>query len=103
LITNFILEISEIGIPVDNIQRAHKLLSLHGELDIYDGGFQRFCAIGDAHGLFICIDKNVKDWFPTHDIAFSSDFKLIFESKQQKYELLFLSETLNYNKVDSRN
>lgn len=71
-----LLEISEIGIPSENIKNIYSQITDHIPLEIYDGGFDRFCALGDEHGLFICINKNVKDWFPTNDKAHSSEFHI---------------------------
>lgn len=74
--SNALLEISEIGIPSENIKNIYSQITDHVPLEIYDGGFDRFCALGDEHGLFICINKNVKDWFPTNDKAYSSEFHI---------------------------
>ncbi|UTW66341.1 VOC family protein [bacterium SCSIO 12643] len=71
-----LMEISEIGVPSDRIQNIYSQITEHVMLEIYDGGFERFCALGDEHGLFICINKNVKDWFPTNDKAYSSEFHI---------------------------
>ena len=68
--------ISEIGVPVDKIEKAYNDLNQLKKLPIYDGDLERFCAAGDEHGLFIIIDKAKKKWFPTDDIAYSSYFRL---------------------------
>ena len=51
--TNALLEISEIGVPVNNIESTYNNLKEIVGLKIFDGGFERFCAIGDENGLFI--------------------------------------------------
>ena len=87
--SNDLLEVSEIGLPVKTIESTYNALNKITPLQIYDGGLQKFCAIGDEHGLFICINKNLKDWFPTHDKANSSEFKMTFEEKNQTYSIQF--------------
>ena len=84
-----LLEISEIGLPVQDIENTYTSLCDIVPLQIYDGGFGKFCAIGNEHGLFICIDKNQKDWFPTGDKAYSSEFEIEFMENEVKYNLAF--------------
>ncbi|UKM63706.1 hypothetical protein GSB9_00251 [Flavobacteriaceae bacterium GSB9] len=87
-----LLEISEIGMPVSNIETTYKTLKKISNIDVYDGGFEKFCAIGDENGLFICINKKLKDWFPTGDKAFSSEFKIKFKEKELEYIIEFVNE-----------
>lgn len=89
-----IVGISEIGIPTENIQEKFDFLQQNCSLEIFDGSFERFCAIGDPQGLFITINKNMKDWFPTGDKAFSSDFEIEFTHKEKSYHLQFLNNEL---------
>lgn len=89
-----LLEISEIGMPVSDIESAYKPLNKVTNVEIFDGGFERFCAIGDETGLIICINKNIKDWFPTGDKAQSSEFALKLEENGNKYELQFINEKI---------
>jgi len=89
-----LLEISEIGIPVVDIETTFNSLNKLSELQKYDGGFERFCAIGDEHGLFICINKELKDWFPNGDKAYSSEFEIKFENHGNVYELEFKNEKI---------
>lgn len=84
-----LLEISEIGVPVSDIEKTYGELNAIVELNVYDGGFERFCAIGDEHGLFICIDKQLKDWYPTGDKAHSSAFEIEFTEKESAYHMEF--------------
>lgn len=88
---NSLLEISEIGIPVDDIETTFTTLHTIANLQKYDGGFERFCAIGDENGLFICINKKLKDWFPTGDKAHSSEFEIKFRENGREYELAFVN------------
>ncbi len=74
--SKYFLSISEIGMPVDNIEETYNQLKSIKDIDIFDGNFDKFCAIGDESGLFIVIDKNKKRWYPTNDIAHSSSFSI---------------------------
>ncbi|BDD05791.1 VOC family protein [Aureibacter tunicatorum] len=86
------LEVSEIGMPVDNIAEILNRLRSKVGTDVYDGSVERFCAIGDEKGLIICIDKNKKkEWYPTKDFPYSSFFKLILDEKDKSFELEFNS------------
>ncbi len=69
-----LIGISEIGMPVENIEKAFKDINDIRKTSLYDGSFNLFCAAGDEYGLFIIVDRNKKKWFPTNDQAFSSDF-----------------------------
>jgi len=91
---NSLLEISEIGMPVNDIEKVFNKLKEISNLEQFDGGFERFCAIGDENGLFICINKNVKDWFPTGDKAYSSEFEIKFEHNNQEFGLEFMNEDI---------
>ncbi|PHQ29845.1 VOC family protein [Leeuwenhoekiella nanhaiensis] len=89
-----LLEISEIGLPSTSIK--HIFNTLHNKLgfEIYDGTFERFCAIGDEHGLIICIDKDSRTWFPTNDRAFPSDFELDTVVEGVEFRIIFKNELL---------
>lgn len=58
------LEISEIGVPTRDIESEFSILRNAMGIEIYDGGFGNFCAIGDENGLFICINKDHKNGIP---------------------------------------
>ena len=93
---NAFLEISEIGMPVTDINPIFKLLHEQCGLEVYDGNFDRFCAIGHETGLFICINKLEKDyWFPTEDKALSSDFEVEIQVGGKVYPLRFEKEKLH--------
>ena len=87
---NSLLEISEIGMPVNDIETAFTTLKQITAIEQFDGGFERFCAIGGEHGLFICINKDLKDWFPTGDKAHSSAFEIKIQEQGRDYELEFI-------------
>ena len=84
-----LLNLSEIGLAVNAIEPIYNQLIEIVKLGIYDGGFERFCAIGDEQGLFICINKQVKDWYPTSDKAYSSEFAIAFTENGAAYSLEF--------------
>ncbi|MFL1896072.1 VOC family protein [Aquimarina sp. 2-A2] len=84
-----LLEISEIGVPSNHIKTQHNFLNELCAIKIFDGNFDHFCAIGDDHGLFICIDKDSKNWFPTGDKAYASDFEICFKEKEIMYNLAY--------------
>ena len=91
---NSLLEISEIGMPVNDIETTFSTLKKIANIEIFDGGFERFCAIGDENGLFICINKKIKDWFPTGDKAHSSEFEIKINENGCEYELEFINEEI---------
>jgi catechol 2,3-dioxygenase-like lactoylglutathione lyase family enzyme len=71
-----ILNISEIGLPVNNMERTLHHLNLVKKLPIYSGDMERFCAAGDENGLFIIINKEKKKWYPNDDTPHSSYFRM---------------------------
>lgn len=92
-----LLEISEIGIPTEDIGSLYKTLSSRCGLEIYSGDMGQFCAIGDEYGLFVCIDINKKTWFPTNEIACLADFKILFEIEAIEYEMKRIGEELIFS------
>lgn len=71
-----IISISEIGIVSDDNEAIYKELNAMRPIEIYDGNFERFCALGNAEGLFILVNNTKKKWFPTQEEAFVADFEL---------------------------
>jgi catechol-2,3-dioxygenase len=59
-----LLEISEVGIPVPEVDPALRYLEERLGLRQYSGDRERFAAIGDEHGLFIVVPER-RAWFPT--------------------------------------
>lgn len=94
-----ILGIAEIGLVTNNIKQNFKALNETIGLEKYDGNFDNFCAIGDDKGLIIIIDKNKKDWFPTNDKAFVSDFSMTISHNDQSYNLNFEKDQLAIDMV----
>ncbi|CAN5152808.1 hypothetical protein BH23BAC2_BH23BAC2_00980 [soil metagenome] len=95
-----ILGIAEIGLATHSIPEKFKFLEDRCNLEKFDGNFDNFCAIGDDEGLIITIDKNKKEWFPTNDKAFSSEFKLRFSHKGNNYNLLYIKDELHFLEKD---
>ncbi|MFD2825901.1 VOC family protein [Leeuwenhoekiella polynyae] len=89
-----LLEISEIGLPTDAIEQSFIILNKTPGLEVYDGNFERFCAVGDANGLIILIDKNSRKWFPTNDTAYPSDFSLIAKVDRATFRIEYKNEIL---------
>ncbi len=69
-----IIGISEMAIATASIEKVYNHINTIKPISIFDGDFDRFCALGDDVGLFIIIDKTKKKWYPTMDIAYTSDF-----------------------------
>lgn len=84
-----ILAVAEIGLATNDIYQKFKVLNETCGLKKFDGNFENFCAIGDDEGLIITIDKNKKDWFPTDDKAYASDFGMTFKQEGKRYKFVF--------------
>lgn len=89
-----ILAIAEIGLATNDISEKFKILNEFCGLKKFDGNFENFCAIGNAEGLIITIDKNKKDWFPTSDKAYSSGFEMIFKQGEKRFKLIYEKDSL---------
>ncbi|NOS84366.1 MAG: hypothetical protein HOP31_04415 [Ignavibacteria bacterium] len=61
---NSFLNISEIGLPVDNVKTFHYLIKEHFGEELWSGNQETFAAIGDQNGLFIIVTTH-RNWFPT--------------------------------------
>jgi catechol-2,3-dioxygenase len=89
------LHISEIGLPVKDVQNAFDLLNQQCNLQKFSGDFEKFCAIGSETGLFITIDYKQKDWIPCDDPAFPFPFEMSFEYNQITYKAIYKEEKLS--------
>ncbi|WP_147679058.1 VOC family protein [Algibacter pacificus] len=69
-----ILYISEMAIATADISAVYQAISNIKSIPIFDGDFNRFCALGNHEGLLILIDKTVKTWQPTGEMAHTADF-----------------------------
>lgn len=84
-----ILGIAEIGLATTNIELIYRQFQEISEIKIYDGNFDKFCALGDDQGLIITINKDLKTWFPTGDKAYASNFIINFIQDFKKYEFKY--------------
>ncbi|MFK7925626.1 MAG: VOC family protein [Bacteroidia bacterium] len=91
-----LLEVSEVGIPTLNIEEVYQQLNQTIGLEIYDGSFERFCAIGDEQGLFICIDPSKKDWFPINDTAWVADFEALVFNGTKSFSVVYKAGELHF-------
>jgi len=89
-----VLGISEVGLVTENVKEKFNFLNANFELEKYDGDFEHFCAIGDDEGLLITINQKLKDWFPTDDKAYKSEFKMQFTHQGKKHSLVFENDKL---------
>ncbi|MBB3698572.1 hypothetical protein KMW28_15550 [Flammeovirga yaeyamensis] len=90
--------VSEIGLPSKEISSIYQELA-KCNLPIYDGNMDRFCAIGDEYGLFICIDNEKKtEWFPTDIYPEIISFTLDFDNDGVDYHLNCLEGKLDIKK-----
>ncbi len=69
-----ILSISEMAIATNDIETVYHQINKMKPIPIFDGDFERFCALGNDEGLFILVNKKLKKWYPTNDEALTSDF-----------------------------
>ena len=74
--SNSILSISEIGIGTNNIQKVYTDINALRPIDIFDGNFNKFCALGNHEGLFIIANMKEKTWFPSNDKIHPSEFQI---------------------------
>ncbi len=84
-----LLELSEVGLPVNNIRQAFQKLNLQAAINQYSGDLENFCAAGDEHGLFIIVDQKSKNWLPTNLPAKAFPFELYFSNDHEKYFLKY--------------
>ena len=57
--------ISEIGLPVEDVEKAVALLVEKERMPQYSGSGPVFRALGDPQGLLIMVNMRTKTWFPT--------------------------------------
>ena len=71
---NNIIGISEMAIVSNDLEAIYNAICEQKEIPIFDGSFDRFCALGNDEGLFILVNNEKKRWFPTNDEALQADF-----------------------------
>lgn len=95
-----LLCISEIGVVVPDIEHVYSTLHKQTDIKIYSGSFERFCALGDEQGLFICLNPNEKKmWFPTEDAPQAADFLLGCNIKGTDFTVRFMKGLLHISPV----
>lgn len=76
--SSMILNISEIGHPVDNPQTTATQLMARFDVKRYSFNNDVFCPVGDPNGLII-LTKIGRNWVPTDRPAIVSPFEVTFE------------------------
>ena len=91
-----IIEISEIGLADSNIKDIIQTLKEDADLEIYSGDESSFAAVGTETGLFICVNNKKKEtWFPTKDIAESTNFEVIVNIDENPYKVKYEDGDVN--------
>lgn len=75
--SNSILNISEIGLVTTELEKTYQQLNRFQKIAVFDGNIERFCAVGNEEGMFVLINPEIKNWFPSDDEAFVSDFRIM--------------------------
>ncbi|SDL03928.1 Catechol-2,3-dioxygenase [Salinimicrobium catena] len=88
------LGISEMGLATAEVEEKFRFLNDRFGLQKFSGDYSRFCATGDDEGLFIIINKEIKDWIPTGDAAFASPFEIEFSVKGASSRIAFYNDRL---------
>lgn len=91
---NSIKGISEIGMATEDVEEKFRFLNTEFGISKFSGDYERFCAAGDDEGLFIIINKEMKDWIPTGDPAFASAFEVEFTIAKASSRLVFQNDRL---------
>jgi len=73
---NSILNVSEIGMPVTDVEAMYHHLTGYSGLQQYSGDQHYFCTMGDEHGLFLIVDQKTKKWMPTELPAIPATFQM---------------------------
>ncbi|RXY99650.1 VOC family protein [Fictibacillus sp. S7] len=81
-----ILNISEIGMPVDNVKQAADHLKKELNLNIYHNDSASFAPLGDADGLLILSDKK-RNWLGSGKKANIYPAEIILEEGRMKTSL----------------
>lgn len=89
-----LLGISEIGLATEDVEEKFNFLNNNFGLQKFTGDYERFCATGDDEGLFIIINKNLKDWIPTGDEAHASDFEIRLSVQNAIFGAAFKNDRL---------
>ena len=86
--------ISEVGVGTKDIERIYRQLNEAIQIPIYDGSFDRFCALGDDDGLFIVVNYEKKKWFPTDEAISASTFEVQWSKGNRSLSIHYEFEEL---------
>ncbi len=86
------LEVSELGVGTSNIESVYRSLQEATGITIYDGSFERFCAIGEPTALFITVDYRSKKWFPVDDPVHASPFQATLLKGEEVFQISYENE-----------
>lgn len=86
--------ISEVGLGTDNIELIYRHLNQASHMPIYDGSFDRFCALGDEEGLFIVVNYEKKKWFPTDEPISAAAFEVEWSDGKGSWRMKYEGEKL---------
>ncbi len=89
-----LMGVSEIGLAVQHIGPCYQLLKATAGLELFDGDLKQFSAIGDDHGLFICVNIHRKSWYPTGDTAYPSEFETHISENQREFHITYYQQDL---------
>lgn len=89
-----LLGLSEIGLATENVEEKFNFLNSNFGLQKFTGDYDHFCATGDDEGLFIIINKEQKDWIPTGDKAYASNFEIKLSVQNAIFGAAFKNDRL---------
>jgi catechol-2,3-dioxygenase len=84
---NSLLNISEIGMPVDSVKEFVELAESKLNENLWWGDRETFAAIGDEEGLFIAVTTK-RNWFPTDKACNIYPMTVKIEKKDPSFEIL---------------
>lgn len=88
------MSVSEIAIIFNNNKKVFEYLLSEYNLNVFSGSKDVLEAIGDDEGLFICMNKTKRKWFPTGEETFCSGFEVEFEEDELFFLLKYKEENL---------
>lgn len=89
-----VLEVSEIGLPADNLKAIYNSIGEQFPIPIYSGSLDQFCAMGDERGMLIVVDKNRKKWLPNDEEAKPAPFYLSVILDKKSFDIVYKNERL---------
>lgn len=90
-----ILGINEVGMPTEDIPKAHEQLKAIGST-MWRGDLERFATIGDLNGIILLPNPAIKDtWFPTQMKIIPSDLRCEAIIQENTYSITYSKGKLN--------